>query len=237
MPEPKRVSRSGALDEVSDHLAEVLRRADELLAEWSRFGAGVREQVDREATNVGRAVATAVDGAVARATSTGVERAIADQIGVQLTALATEIGRLETRARAAQRAVGEERRADRRVLWGVVGGVLIANALLVVMLLRKPTQLPPPAPEPARVEVPVAAPSDAAVAEQAIDAALEAPAPPADGSAAKPAAGSATKPTATKPKPATLGAPAGLKSVEILDGGSGSRALAVPPPHPIPRRK
>jgi len=37
-----------SLDDVSDHLGEVLRRADELLAEWSRFGAEVRTQVDRE---------------------------------------------------------------------------------------------------------------------------------------------------------------------------------------------
>ena len=35
------------LDDVSDHLGEVLRRSDELLAEWSRFGAQVRTQVDR----------------------------------------------------------------------------------------------------------------------------------------------------------------------------------------------
>ena len=37
-----------ALDDVSDHLGEVLRRADELLADWSRFGAQVRVQVERE---------------------------------------------------------------------------------------------------------------------------------------------------------------------------------------------
>ena len=34
------------LDNVSDHLGEVLRHADALLAEWSKFGAQVRTQVD-----------------------------------------------------------------------------------------------------------------------------------------------------------------------------------------------
>ena len=35
------------LDDVSDHLGEVLRRADALLAEWSRFGDAVRMEVER----------------------------------------------------------------------------------------------------------------------------------------------------------------------------------------------
>jgi hypothetical protein len=172
MPETKRAIRPvAALDGVSDHLGEVLRRADELLVEWSRFGAEVRTQVEREAGEVGRAVATAVDGAVARAASASVERALTDQIGAKLTALATEISKLEQRTRAASRAVGEERRGDRRVLWGLGAGILIANGLLVAMLLRQPAapvQLPAPAAEPARVELPAAAPADAITPEPAI---------------------------------------------------------------------
>jgi hypothetical protein len=131
-----------ALDDVSDHLGEVLRRADELLAEWSRFGAQVRTQVDGEVAAIGEVV----DGAVARAASTGLDRAIADR----LRALTAEIDRLEQRTRAASRAVVEHREADRRVLWVVVAGIVVANVLLVALLLRKPE--PAPVAEPIRME-------------------------------------------------------------------------------------
>ena len=131
-----------ALDDVSDHLGEVLRRADELLADWSRFGAQVRTQVDREAAAIGEVV----DGAVTRAASAGLDRAIADH----LRGLTTELERLEQRARAASRAVAEHREGDRRVLWIVVAGIVLANALLVALLLRKPDA--PPVAEPVRIE-------------------------------------------------------------------------------------
>jgi hypothetical protein len=128
-----------ALDDVSDHLGEVLRHADELLAEWARFGGQVRTQVEREAAAIG----SVVDGAVERAASAGIDRAIADRLRM----LTVEIERIEQRARAASRVVTEQREADRRVLWVVVAGIVLANALLVVLLLRKP--------EPARVPAPI----------------------------------------------------------------------------------
>jgi hypothetical protein len=131
-----------ALDDVSDHLGEVLRRADELLADWSRFGAQVRTQVDREAAAIGEVI----DGAVTRAASSGLDRAIADR----LRALTTELERLEQRTRAASRAVVEQRDGDRRVLWIVVAGIVLANALLVALLLRKPDVAPNA--EPIRIE-------------------------------------------------------------------------------------
>jgi hypothetical protein len=130
------------LDDVSDHLGEVLRRSDELLAEWSRFGAQVRTQVDREAAAIGEVI----DGAVARVASTGIDRAIADR----LRALTAEIERLEQRTRAAARAASEQRDGDRRVLWIVVAGIVLANALLVALLLRKPDAAP--VVEPIRLE-------------------------------------------------------------------------------------
>src|ERR1700704_3571414 len=123
-----------ALDDVSDHLGEVLRRADELLAEWSRFGAQVRSQVEREAAAVGEVV----EGAISRAGTAGIDRAIGDR----LRALTAEIERLEQRARAASRAAAEQRDADRRILWGVVAGIVLANALLLVLILRRP-EAPP----------------------------------------------------------------------------------------------
>ncbi|MEO8701763.1 MAG: hypothetical protein ABI867_17080 [Kofleriaceae bacterium] len=218
MRETKRVIRSSeALDDVSDHMGEILRRADELLAEWKRFGGEVRVQVDREAQQVANAVANAVDGAVARATAASVDRTLADQIGGKLAALSAEIAKLETRARAASRAIGEERRGDRRVLWGVAAGVLIANVLLAIVLLRKPAEpvVLPPAPEATRVEAPVLAPPvpvDAAVTPEPV---VEEPKPEPT------KAGSAAKPAATVVKPVKTGPP-------------GAKLLAAPP---LPRRK
>lgn len=173
MRETKRVIRSAeALDGVSDHMGEILRRADELLADWSRFGAQVRAQVDREAQQLGHAVARAVDDAVARATTTGVDRAIADQIGAKLSALSTEIVKLESRTRAASRAIAEEKRGDRRVLWGVAVGVLAANGLLLALLLRTPAAPTIVQPEPTRIE-PAATPVDAALPQPPTGATLE----------------------------------------------------------------
>ncbi len=137
-----------AVDDVSDHLGEVLHRADELLAEWSRFGAQVRIQVEREAAGIGEVV----DGAVGRAASEGLDRAVADR----LRALTSELERLEQRARTASRAVALHRDADRRVLWIVVAGIALANALLVVLLLRPPAA--PPVTEPIRIESPIVPP-------------------------------------------------------------------------------
>jgi len=173
-----------ALDDVSDHLGEVLRHADALLAEWSRFGSQVQAQVAREVGFIGEVV----DGAVARAADAGIDRAIADR----LTALTSEIGKLELRAKAASRAVAEQRDGDRRVLWIVVAGIVLANVMLVAIWLRKPEL--PPAPEPVRIEAvaPVVTP---AVAPEPVDAVTHAD--PATGSAAvKPpiATGSAAKP-------------------------------------------
>ena len=153
MAEPRRARAEAALDDVSDHLGVVLQRADELLAQWSAFGAAVRGQVEREAATIGEAVAGAVDAAVARATSGGVERAIADQVGARLAALTAEIAKLEARTRAAAHAVTDERKGDRRLLWGVIGGVVLANVLLALMLLRPPATIVASTPaEPTKVE-------------------------------------------------------------------------------------
>jgi hypothetical protein len=131
-----------ALDDVSDHLGEVLRRADELLAEWSKFGAQVRGQVEREAGAVGQIV----ESAVGRVAAQGIDRAITER----LRSLTLEIERLEQRTRAASHAVVERRDQDRRILWAVIAGIVLANALLVVLLLRKPPAAP--AAEPIRLD-------------------------------------------------------------------------------------
>jgi hypothetical protein len=149
MRDAKRLVRTpeAALDEVSDHMGEVLRRADELLAEWSRFGDVVRVQVEREAQSVGDAVASSVEAAAVRGVAASVDRALTEHVGARLTALAGEIARLEARARAATRAVADERAVDRKVLWVIAIGVIAANVLLAVMLLR-------PSPDPAPIQPP-----------------------------------------------------------------------------------
>lgn len=181
-----------ALDDVSDHLGEVLRHADELLVEWSRFGARVRTSVDAEVAGIGEVV----DGAVLRAANSGVDRAIADR----LRALSSEIERLEQRTRAASRAVADQRAGDRRLLWSVIAGVVLSNALLVVLLLRRPEPVPLPAPEPVRVEAspaPSPAPPEPAVVPDAGSAAGSAELPAAPN--ADEAAGSAARPGNAKP--------------------------------------
>jgi hypothetical protein len=217
-----------ALDDVSDHLGEVLRHADELLADWSRFGAQVRTQVDAEVAAIGEVV----DGAVARAANTGVDRAIADR----LRALTGEIDRLEQRARAASRAVAEHQATDRRALWAVVAGVVIANALLIVLLFRKPDLAPPPAAEPVRLEAaqpaPIAPPaavepSPAAGSADAVTGGVLPDAPVPAAGAAEPASvsdGKAAHPAAAKPIVGGKAAAAGAV------GKSTPSAISLPRP-------
>jgi hypothetical protein len=211
-----------ALDDVSDHLGEVLRRADGLLAEWGRFGAQVREQVEREAAAIGEVV----DGAVGRAAATGIDRAIGDR----LRALTVELERIEQRARAASRAVVEQREADRRILWAVVAGIVLANALLVVLILRRPEaaqvaepiRLDAPAPSPAAPAVPGAAPDPAGPAGGS--AASSAPPPEAAGSGGASAGTPAEKPGAGQG--ATTGSAAMAGSAAAAGSGATRSATA-----------
>lgn len=128
------------LDDVSAELADVLRHADRLLEEWSRFGVAVRAQVDREAATVGTAVAGAVDVAVQRG------------LAAQLATVSAEIHKLEQRAKAASRALAEQRAGDRRWLYGIaagVGAMLVLMVALVVLVTRAPEPVViPPAPVP-----------------------------------------------------------------------------------------
>jgi len=194
------------LDDVSDHLAEVLRRADALLAEWSRFGAGVRVQVEREAAAIGDAVAASVEGAVTAATLTAVDRALAEQINIRLRTLAAELDRLEQRTRTAANGVKRDRSIDRKILWIVVAGIVAANVLLVLMFVRGPDTIVAPPPEPLRIETPVQTPITP-------DAGVDAPADL--GSAGSGSAAPVVKPV----KPIAN---------EVLQGGSGSRPMRVP---------
>jgi hypothetical protein len=213
-----------ALDDVSDHLGEVLRRADDLLAEWGRFGAQVREQVEREAAAIGEVV----DGAVGRAAATGIDRAIGDR----LRALTAELERIEQRARAASRAVVEQREADRRILWAVVAGIVLANALLVVLILRKPDAAPVAEPirldapaQPATAPAPSATPDPAGVPAGAGAAGAGAispePAAASSGSAAPPPA---TGSGATAGSAATAGPGGAVRPATAGSAASGSGA-------------
>jgi len=188
------------LDDVSDHMGEVLRQADALLAEWQGFAGKVRAQVDHEARTIGDAVGGAIDAAIARGVDDAVARAMGDRLAAQLQQLAGELTKIENRARAASRAIADQRAVDRRAWWVLGGGIAIANALLVVLLLRGPAEppaAPPPAPivVPAAIVAPDAAPAEPPpVASPAIDARVD-----PTGSAAEPAAKPAAKPAGAKP--------------------------------------
>ena len=190
-----------------------MRRADDLLEEWGRFGAQVRGQVEREAAAIGEVV----DSAVGRAAATGIDRAIGDR----LRALTTELERIEQRARVASRAVVEQREADRRILWAVVAGIVLANALLVVLILRKPEAAP--VAEPVRLDAPspsaVAPASGSATPDPTGPAAASQGAPEPAGSAAGASVGS----TAEKPgagQGATTGSAAMTGSAATAGSGA-----------------
>src|SRR5277367_565614 len=110
-----------ALDDVSDHMGEVLRQADALLAEWQGFAAKVRAQVEHEARTIGDAVGTAIDEAIARGVDDAVARAMGDRLTTQLAQLAGELTKLESRARGAARSIAEQRAVERRAWW-ILGG-------------------------------------------------------------------------------------------------------------------
>lgn len=242
MPEPKRAVRPEPLEVASDRMAELLRRADDLLLEWSSFGASVRAQVEREAAQLGDVVVDATEVAVRRAAAEGTSRAIADQLGKQLGALAAEVGKLETRARAATRALGEQRRGDRRLLYGLAGALLVANGLLVVLLIRNPPPVIAAVPSaPAIAPTPVERPVERAPEPQpgrivgpgvGSDRQPSAPSAEGSGSAAIPTAPVTSPPgPSAEPKPAKP-TPAPARSAKVRHGppagarppvGAGSR--------------
>ena len=224
--ETKRALRPDPLDTASEHMAELLQRADELLLEWSKFGAGVRAQVDREAQQIGGAVCDAVDLAVRRAATEGTARAIAEQLGTQLAAVSAEVAKLETRARAATRAIAEQRRGDRTLIYGLIAAVLVGNVLLVVLLLRGPAA--PVIVEPVPVATPVAPAAGAAEPVQ-----IEAPAPMHEEPAgsAKPVDeptpdARSIKPGDVKPEPKPTGK-------DPKTSAPKAELKAVPPPRPV----
>ena len=203
MREPKRLppTPERALDDISSQLGEVLRRADDLLAEWSRFGDAVRAQVDREANAIATTVGDSIDHAVIR----GVERALVEQVGTRVNAIATELGRVEARTRALARTATDDRTKQRWLLWGILGGIVAANVLLAIVLLRGPAAAPAPPPAPATV-----APAQ--------------PPPPAPTPAPAAGSGSGSAAPATSPAPAPAAAP-GSGSAAKID----VKAAAAPP--------
>lgn len=203
------------LDATSERFGELLRRADQLLVEWARFGSEVRAQVEREARTVGTAVAGAVDSAMSEVASRGVDRVLAERLGSQLATLGEEVTRLESRLRGVARATAERERSWRWQWWVLAGGVAVANLLIVVGLVIQPRDdrsvvLPANAPSPASVSPLPASESPLPASEPAITPVP--PTSPADAGLVTPAindAGVADNPpsptpinTPTKPRPA-----------------------------------
>lgn len=184
-----------SLDDISSQLGEVLQRADTLLEEWSVFGRDVRRQVEREANEIGEAVRTSIDRAALTATARSVDAALAAELQARLASFAQELGRLEARARAVARHAADDRRRDRTLAMIAIAGILVANVLLAVLLLRKS---PAPNPSATPVERAVLAPSDAG-AWTAVDATVD---PSTTAASARPGD---TGTSSTTPAPADAG--------------------------------
>lgn len=135
-----------ALDDVSQHLGEVLRHADALLEQWSSFGAEVQREVERSTARIGDAVDHAVASSLeqvahrastsaAAAVDLAVRRCLEERVGEQLRRLGAELTGLESKARAVAHHNAAQRRRERIMFAATVLGLVASNLLLVVMMV------------------------------------------------------------------------------------------------------
>src|SRR5690242_7430520 len=110
-----------SLSEMNDHLGRFLRQADELLDDWTRFGAEVRARVDGEVGRLGDTIADAVDAQVERGT-----RRVTDMV----------------------RELKVERSHTRSIAIAALVFAVLANVMLLLLLFRSPAPAPAPAPAP-----------------------------------------------------------------------------------------
>jgi len=178
-----RGSGDDALAELNVHLGRFLRQADELLDEWSRFGAGVRARLDEQLHQIESAFAQGADAAAQRAIATmarGLDDAAAARVdralGDRVASLRAELERLERTARGLNGASAT--RGGDAVARRTWIAAIVANVLLLVLIAlvwsrggssSSPTMVAPP---PAPVVTPVAAPPtfDAAPPDAPVDA-------------------------------------------------------------------
>ncbi|HJZ88058.1 MAG TPA: hypothetical protein VKN99_22950 [Polyangia bacterium] len=145
--------REREIETLSDHLARLLQQADQLLREWKAFSDGVQKtlaaQVGQLDTALGKAVEQATRSLGPR-TAAQLER----ELGETIDLLRKDVQALrETARRAAAELEGRRGRrvaSDWRSHLPVLAVVLalLANALLVVLLLRAPVAPASTAPAP-----------------------------------------------------------------------------------------
>ncbi len=144
------------LAELNDHLGRFLRQADELLDEWSRFGAGVRATLDQQLREVEAAFARGADAAVAKAAQAmqrGLDDAAASRVdralGERVAALRSELERLERIARGlggGGAAPAKDPRLDRIWIAVIATNVLVVVLIALVWLRGGSTSAPPQQP-------------------------------------------------------------------------------------------
>lgn len=136
-PRPLRPRADEPLEALNDSLGRFLRQADELLDDWSRFGADVRTRIAADADHLGATVATAIDASVDRAASQ-VSDAVASRLLSRLTALTSDLDRVTAAARRAAATATADHRRTSPVLLGALAITVATNLLLALLLWSRP---------------------------------------------------------------------------------------------------
>jgi hypothetical protein len=232
------------LAELNDHLGRFLAHADQLVDEWSRFGAQVRASVDGELGRVDRAIDGAVDQAVSRAAERAgrelagtLEAQVAARVdrslGDGVTRLRGELDRMARTAHAMGTGAPPRSDVGRLTLIAVVVGNLLLAGVLGLGVHQCATAAP------AATSAPVVA--DAGVAS-APGAAAIAPAPEVDRACAALVAGWSGEAAAIVARTGTAACGAGADAVferlaeqwapPAVDAG-----VPAPPPDAAPAPK
>jgi hypothetical protein len=184
-PAPAAESDPGErLAELNDHLGRFLVHADQLVDEWSRFGAQVRASVDGELGRVDRAIDGAIDQAVSRAAERAgrelagtLEAQVAARVdrslGEGVTRLRGELDRMARTAHAI--GTGAPPRADvgRLTLIAVVVGNLLLAGVLGLGVHQCATAAPGAAPAAIASDAGVSAAEGSAPVVPALDPAAD----------------------------------------------------------------
>jgi hypothetical protein len=122
---------------LNDHLARLLAQGDELMAEWKRYGEGLRAVIDGQIAGLDRELGAAVEKAA---------RAVAPRAAAELTrelqGLGAELQKLREATRRATGELGFGPSWRRHVPMLALLLALLANGLLVATVLRAPQPVP-----------------------------------------------------------------------------------------------
>ncbi|HUQ07928.1 MAG TPA: hypothetical protein VM261_35780 [Kofleriaceae bacterium] len=143
LPAPVRADGGELIEDVNEQLARFLEHADQLVEEWAKFAVDVRRTVDSEVARIDGAVADATERALQNA-SAQVDRVAADRIE-KTVEHAVARWRGEPPAPRVSGGGTSAANAGAGASRGLIGAILLADALLVVLLilaLRKDSPAP-----------------------------------------------------------------------------------------------